>query len=475
MSKFIKALAAIMLTIAILNAGGCKKQEKDSVKPEVETSSISNITETSATGGGVVISDGGSSIIERGVCWSKEHNPVVSDFHVIVGGGVGSFTCSLDELEPNTTYYLRAYAINNVGITYGSEISFVTLQNSNLPTVTISQVTEINSTNFGGHGVTVYCNGTVTDEGSSGVIEFGFCWNQSSSPTIEDSFIEGWNMNMLNEFYAYITNLESNTTYYIRAYAKNNDGIGYSSELCITTLCECPPSISVLLEDGYLHDGSTLNEMNTEYRFGFYMFSNSETQQPLVSLHIMCNQYDWDWVSLDGLTEYTYIGSISFSSKSIIEESEFMAIVTDNNGKVDTASFTIGVDETLSLDNAEFEWIRQGALPGTGLEEFGLRWERNYKSIYAHIEPLEGVSLYMFDPSVWNEVNTIMSKKVLFMDAVENSYYSINEYEHVDVLSSNDYDDVIGTIMPDGTCHLLHITRCDVSNYTRFTISGEAK
>lgn len=215
--------------------------------------------------------------------------------------------------------------------------------------------------------------------------------------------------------------------------------------------------------------------MNTEYRFGFYMFSNSETQQPLVSLHIMCNQYDWDWVSLDGLTEYTYIGSISFSSKSIIEESEFMAIVTDNNGKVDTASFTIGVDETLSLDNAEFEWIRQGALPGTGLEEFGLRWERNYKSIYAHIEPLEGVSLYMFDPSVWNEVNTIMSKKVLFMDAVENSYYSINEYEHVDVLSSNDYDDVIGTIMPDGTCHLLHITRCDVSNYTRFTISGEAK
>jgi len=469
-----KALAAIMLTIAVLNAGGCKKQEKDSVKPEVETSSISNITETSATGGGVVTSDGGNSIIERGVCWSKDHNPVASDSHVVVGGGVGSFTCTLTELEPNTTYYVRAYAINGVGIAYGSETSFTTLQNSNLPTVTISQVTEINNTIFGDYGATIYCNGAVTDEGNSGVIEFGFCWSRSSSPTIDDSFVEGWNINMLNEFYAYITNLESSTTYFIRAYAKNNEGIGYSSVLSITTLCECPPSISVLLEDGYLQDGSILNEMNTEYRFGFYMSSNSETQQPLASLHIKCNQYDWDWVSLDGLTEYTYFGSISFPSRSIIEESEFMAIVMDNNGKVDTASFTVGIDETLSLDNAEFIWIRQG-LQSTGLEAFGLYWDSNrgpYWDVHAQIMPLEGVRLYWFNSSVWNETNTEMSKFVLFLEAEE-----IMVYGNVSVMSSNNYDDVIGTKMPDGTCHLLHITRCDVSNdyYTKYTIRGEAK
>ena len=123
MRKFGKAIAAIMLIIAVLDVCGCKKQDKDAIIPEVETSSISNITETSVEAGGVVISDGGSSIIERGICWSKEHNPIASDFHTIVEGSVGSFTCSLTELEPNTTYYLRAYAINSIGIAYGSEVS----------------------------------------------------------------------------------------------------------------------------------------------------------------------------------------------------------------------------------------------------------------------------------------------------------------------------------------------------------------
>ena len=206
------------------------------------------------------------------------------------------------------------------------------------------------------------------------------------------------------------------------------------------------------------------------------MSSNPETQQPLASLHIKCNQYDWDWVSLDGLTEYTYIGSISFFSKSIIEESEFMAIVTDNNGKVDTASFTVGIDEALSLDITEFEWVRQGPQQGMGLEEYGLYWDQNYKSVYAHIKPLEGVSLYVFDSSVWNDVNTTLSKKVLFMDMVEYSV-AIADFCIIEVFSSNDYDVVIGTIMPNGSTHLIHITRSEVSNdyVPKITIRGESK
>lgn len=459
-----KALAAIMLTIAVLNAGGCKKQEKDSVKPEVETSSISNITETSATGGGVVISDGGSSIIERGVCWSKEHNPVVSDSHVIVGGGVGSFTCILTELEPNTIYFTRAYAINSVGIAYGSETSFTTLQNSNLPTVEISETIKVTST-------TALCYGSIIDGGSSSITEKGFCWNRNGNPTLDDdSFSIWWD----DSFYAYINGLEQNTTYYVRAYAKNEEGVGYSQEVSFTT--SIPPTISALVGEGFIGNGDVI-ELDTEYKFGFIM--SSQTGLSYLILEVGVDGTDWSEINnvdISGLSEYTYIDSVLFSlAKDIIGEATIRATVKDVNGEAVSASFTIRInDNPIPLVVREFEWIRIGSLSGTGLEEFGLCWENNIKGPHAQIKPLEGVVLYQFNSSVWNETNTETSKASLFIFAVETLFPTL-VYNNVDVMSSNTYDDVIGTIMPDGTCHFLHITRCDVSNYTRFTISGEAK
>lgn len=196
MEKFSKVIAALMLVVVVVFAAGCKKQ--DPVKPEVETSNVSNITETSATGGGVVTSDGGSSIIERGVCWSKECNPEVSDNHLIVGGGTGSFTCNLTNLEPNTTYYLKAYAINSAGIAYGSEVSFVTLQDGHLPIVSISEASEIttNSAKF---------YGLIHDDGGSSIVKRGFCWSRNHNPTLDDSSIDIW---YSDDFYGYIYNLE---------------------------------------------------------------------------------------------------------------------------------------------------------------------------------------------------------------------------------------------------------------------------
>ena len=464
MSKFMKALAAIMLLIMVFNAGGCKKQEKDSVKPEVETSSISNITETSAIGGGVVTSEGSSSIIERGVCWSKEHNPEVSDFHIIVGGSVGSFTCTLVDLESNTTYYLRAYAINNIGITYGSEISFVTLQNSNLPIVTISQVTEITSS-------TAMCQGSIIDSGGSPITEKGFCWNTNGNPTLDDNNIS---ICWTDSFYGYILNLEPNTTYYVRAYATNDEGVGYSQETSFTT--SVPPTISTFTGEGFIGEGDVI-ELDTEYKFGFTMASPIGLSSLCVDVAI--DDYS-GWteltnINISGFSEYIYIDSVSVSlAKDIIGELIIRATVKDVNGESSKASFTVRIDDDSSpLIIREFEWIRQGYQPGTGLEEFGLCWDSNAKTPHAQIKPLEGVSLYALYPSVWEETITETQKLAALLEIG----MIITVYGNVDVMSSNNYNDVIGTIMPDGTCHLLHITRCNVSNdyYTKITISGEAK
>lgn len=96
--------------------------------PTVTTTSVTNITATTATCGGNVTSDGGATVIARGVCWSTSHNPTTSGSHTTNGSGTGSFTSSITGLSAGTTYYVRAYATNIEGTTYGSEVSFTTAQ-----------------------------------------------------------------------------------------------------------------------------------------------------------------------------------------------------------------------------------------------------------------------------------------------------------------------------------------------------------
>ena len=88
--------------------------------PEVNTLAATNITATTATVGGNVFYDGNTTIIQRGVCWSTEPNTTINDNIVIAEGAViGEFTVELDSLIPSTTYYIRAFVINNIGLAYG--------------------------------------------------------------------------------------------------------------------------------------------------------------------------------------------------------------------------------------------------------------------------------------------------------------------------------------------------------------------
>lgn len=122
MNKVMKAMAALMLMIMVF-AIGCRKSQV----PTVETTQVSNITITTATIGGFVSSDGGSDVIERGVCWGRNANPTNNSNMINAGQGLGSFSCMLTDLDPATTYYARAYAINGVGVSYGEQVEFTTL------------------------------------------------------------------------------------------------------------------------------------------------------------------------------------------------------------------------------------------------------------------------------------------------------------------------------------------------------------
>ena len=99
--------------------------------PVVTTKSASNITHISAMCGGNVTNDGGASVFSRGICWSTSPNPTVSGNHATSGSGTGEYSCSITGLSQNTKYYVRAYATNSVGTSYGDEKSFTTTSNNN--------------------------------------------------------------------------------------------------------------------------------------------------------------------------------------------------------------------------------------------------------------------------------------------------------------------------------------------------------
>ena len=195
----------------------------------VTTASITQITETTAVAGGTVTNDGNASVTERGVCISTVSNPTTSNTKITAGSGTGSFTCNLTGLQPNTTYYVRAYAINSKGTAYGEEVTFTTNKQIVLPSVTTAAITQITETS-------AVAGGNVTSDGNAGVIERGVVYSTNPNPVIT-------NLNNTirpcgsgtGAFTYTMTGLQPNTTYYVRAYATNEVGTAYGEEVSFTT------------------------------------------------------------------------------------------------------------------------------------------------------------------------------------------------------------------------------------------------
>ena len=191
--------------------------------PTVTTHDISSITATSALGGGDVTDNGGSTVSMRGICWSTTIDPTTSNSKTTVSGSLGVFTSAISGLTIGKTYYIRAYAINSIGTSYGSQVSFTT----NLPTVTTAAISSITASS-------AVCGGSITAIGGSPVTTHGVCWSTSPSPTIalntktSDDTDDG-------NYTSSITGLTIGTTYYVRSYATNSIGTSYGNEITFST------------------------------------------------------------------------------------------------------------------------------------------------------------------------------------------------------------------------------------------------
>ena len=113
--------------------GACKKEVGDQKLPVFKaftSDELEMVTTNSATFFGDITDDGGTPILARGVCWSTNRQPTIIDDTTIDGKGSGKYTSHITGLTANTTYFLRAYATNNYGTSYGSEFKLITLPES---------------------------------------------------------------------------------------------------------------------------------------------------------------------------------------------------------------------------------------------------------------------------------------------------------------------------------------------------------
>ena len=199
-------------------------------KATINTGDITEITSSSAKVAGAVILDGGTSITERGIVLSTESNPSIdSELKSLSGSGLGEFSCTFSNLSPGTKYYAKAYAINGVGVAYGSEESFTTL--TTIPSVSTSDVSNITTSS-------AMSGGNVTATGGADVTERGIVWGTSVNPTVDDNKKASGSGD--GEFSVSLSDLTFATTYYARAYAINSAGISYGSSVEFKTKAIAP-------------------------------------------------------------------------------------------------------------------------------------------------------------------------------------------------------------------------------------------
>lgn len=234
--KSVSILFTALLAILLLNS--CT-DEFDYGKSEnaVKTLEISNVLQTTTMVSGKVITDNNASLSQRGICYSTNNNPTISDQKKLDSQAtLGSFTCNLINLSPSTTYFARAYATNEYGTAYGGIVTFTT-QVATIPIISSTTETSLITQTSASSG------GIITHSGASNVTSRGICYsNTSSIPTIVNSKTNDGTG--IGQFTSALTNLSPKTIYYIRAYATNGVGTAYGDVKTFITTSATIPLVS---------------------------------------------------------------------------------------------------------------------------------------------------------------------------------------------------------------------------------------
>ncbi|QRY57277.1 hypothetical protein [Sphingobacterium siyangense] len=203
----------------------------------ITTATVSSVTYSSASVGGTVLDDNGSTVTARGICYSNSNTtPSISSGTVLnIGSGTGSFSGQLTGLTVNTSYYVRAFATNSAGTSYGPVVGFKTL----MPELPSSVLTTVP---YAITKTSAYTGGSIGSAGGGTISAKGVVYSSSNSlPSLTNgTTVSGGSGS--GSFSLMLSGLQYNTTYYVRSYATNEAGTSYGSVSTFKTLLPSLPS-----------------------------------------------------------------------------------------------------------------------------------------------------------------------------------------------------------------------------------------
>ncbi|WP_299053803.1 hypothetical protein [uncultured Polaribacter sp.] len=408
--------------------------------PELTTMSVSEISFTSAKSGGNIISDGGSTITNRGVCWSKSPNPTISDSSIESGTGLGSFSMSFSSLDSDTIYFVRSYATNSFGTNYGNQIQFRTLSYT-LPILSTLSPNGLTTTS-------VNSGGNITDDGGAAITSRGVCWSTTTNPTILNNKTEdGSGSGLFNSF---IDELLTNNTYYIRAYATNSVGTSYGNQKTIVNNAVLPPNSTIptvgtsssnnmltpttASSGGYvsqnggsdlvakgvcwsLSENPTVNDSHTNEGSGLGFFTSTLTELSGCGVVFYVRAYATNENGTGYGAQYTIstglLPSISTNSASVITENSFTSggtIISDGGCPITAKGICWSVSPNPTIENDVTN-------EGNGIDSFNSSTTNLLSNLTYYIRAY-----------VTNGIGTTYGEEIVVNSAVPNALYIGQNY-----------------------------------------------
>lgn len=208
----------------------------DATIPTVVTALISGLTETSATSGGSITSDGGSAIVVKGIEYSTNASFSSGVLSMPGGDGSGSFTLTMNSLSACTTYYVRAFAANSNGTGYGNIVTFTTNCSCTLPSFSAAYCSNATSSS-------IEVGASISSDGGCSITNRGF---QYSTDPLFNTIIGSVSVGSgAGSYSTVVTGLTCGNTYYFRPFATNSAGTYYANSLVGSGCTTAPTTLAL--------------------------------------------------------------------------------------------------------------------------------------------------------------------------------------------------------------------------------------